>query len=262
MTAGEFLRGAGRALATREQDRLRRREPGAPGGVARSRAPARGAAAHFDDSLEALPELDRRSSARDRGLANELVVGTIKRRGSLDAVLGAFAKAPLARDERARCSRRCAWRPSSSCSSTACRPTPSWTTRWRWSRAQGRARQGLRQRRAAQGGGRRGRRASATLSEGDGMRAWAVRYSCPVWMVRLLRPRARRRGGGAVPRRRQRAARALPAREHAARGPLPAARAALAAAGFTDARRARSAASAAVRRAVAAALARRSATAW
>ena len=55
----------------------------------------RGAGGHFDDSVEALPELQG-LDPRDRGLANEIIVGTIKRRWSVDAVLGAFTKAPLA----------------------------------------------------------------------------------------------------------------------------------------------------------------------
>ena len=68
-------------------------------------APARAAAfaalrrlrrsgARLDDSVAALPELTPLSSA-DRALANELVNGTVKRRASVDAVLGAYTMAPL-----------------------------------------------------------------------------------------------------------------------------------------------------------------------
>ena len=32
-----------------------------------------------------------------------------------------------------------------------------------------------------------GRASFATLSDGEGARAWAVRHSCPVWLVKLLR---------------------------------------------------------------------------
>ena len=48
----------------------------------------------LDESLASFPELEGLSE-RDRGLTNELVTGTVKRRASLDAVLGAFTKAPL-----------------------------------------------------------------------------------------------------------------------------------------------------------------------
>lgn len=50
----------------------------------------------LDDMRQALPELDDLDE-RDRRLANELVVGVVKRRLSLDAVLGSFATAPLER---------------------------------------------------------------------------------------------------------------------------------------------------------------------
>lgn len=80
-------------------------EEGPSARPSRSVSPAREAAARalrrvrvsgarLDDSLAGLPELDG-LEARDRGLANELVIGTVKRRASLDAVLGSFTKAPL-----------------------------------------------------------------------------------------------------------------------------------------------------------------------
>ena len=54
----------------------------------------RASGARLDESSAALPELSSLGPA-DRGLANELVNGTVKRRGSIDAVLGAYTKAPL-----------------------------------------------------------------------------------------------------------------------------------------------------------------------
>ena len=48
----------------------------------------------LDESLAGIPELEGLGQ-RDRALANELITGTVKRRISVDAVLGAFTKAPL-----------------------------------------------------------------------------------------------------------------------------------------------------------------------
>ncbi len=85
----------------------RRPDPGAAVSGASSHAvsPARAAAwrallrlrdqrGHMDDSIASLPELDVLED-RDRALANELVTGTLKRRGSVDAVLSQLTKAPL-----------------------------------------------------------------------------------------------------------------------------------------------------------------------
>ena len=54
----------------------------------------RSSGTRLDESAAALPEISSLSPA-DRGLANELVNGTVKRRASVDAVLGAYTKAPL-----------------------------------------------------------------------------------------------------------------------------------------------------------------------
>jgi 16S rRNA (cytosine967-C5)-methyltransferase len=50
--------------------------------------------AHADDSVASLPELEP-LGVRDRALANELIAGTLRRRGSIDAVLRQLTKAPL-----------------------------------------------------------------------------------------------------------------------------------------------------------------------
>ncbi len=188
----------------------------------------RGAGGHFDDSLEALPELQA-LEPRDRASPTSSIVGTIKRRGRSTPC---SAPSPRRRSRRRRgpvleALRLAAFQllfldrvPAYAVVDDAVRLVSR----------QGRARQGFRQRRAAQGRGRRARTCSATLSEGDGMRAWAVRHSCPVWMVRLLR----RELGDEAAERFLVAANAAPERclrVNTLRGALPAARAALAAAG-------------------------------
>jgi 16S rRNA (cytosine967-C5)-methyltransferase len=168
------------------------RESGRPG---RAVGPARAAAWHallrvrsgggrFDDSLAAFPELEGLGD-RDRALANELVIGTVKRRGSLDAVLGVFTKAPLADTdvEVLEALRLAAFQllfldrvPAYAVVDDAVALVVP-----KGKRAQGFVNAVLRK--VADDG----RESFATLSDGDGARAWAVRHSCPAWLVKLLR---------------------------------------------------------------------------
>jgi len=187
----------------------------------------RDAGGHFDDSVAALPELEG-LGPRDRALANEIIVGTIKRRGSIDAVLGAFTKAPLAKTGGAvlEALRLAAFQilfldrvPLYAVVDDAVRLVDG-TDR----HAKGFANAVLRKVATD------GPDAFASLSEGDGMRAWAVRHSCPVWMVRLLR----RDLGDEAAERFLVAAGSAPERclrVNALKTSLPAARAALAADG-------------------------------
>ena len=157
--------------------------------------PARAAAWHallrvrsgggrFDDSLAAFPELEGLSD-RDRALANELVIGTVKRRGSLDAVLGAFTKAPLADTDAdvLEALRLAAFQllfldrvPAYAVVDDAVTLVAR-----RGKGAQGFVNAVLRK------VANDGRESFATLSDGNGARAWAVRHSCPAWLVKLLR---------------------------------------------------------------------------
>lgn len=183
-----------------------------------------------DDSLAALPELDALDD-RDRALANELVVGTVKRRGSLDAVLAAFATAPLSRtDGRVLETLRLA-----AFQLLFLDRVPAYAVvddavaqvKKRGARTQGFVNAVLRHVAAE------GRARFAALSEGDATRAWSIRYSAPEWLVRLLRAEL---GDGAAARFLAAAAeppeRCL--RLNGIRGDRAAARRALAAAGFTS----------------------------
>lgn len=157
-------------------------------------APARAAAfavlrrlragARLDDSIAALPELSSLSAA-DRALANELVNGTVKRRASLDAVLGAYTRAPLkdaAPDVRDALrlaafqllflDRVPAYAAVDDAVSLASRGT---------ARARGFVNAVLR--RVAVDG----REKLLQMGEGDDLRSWSVRLSAPVWLVKLLR---------------------------------------------------------------------------
>jgi len=144
----------------------------------------RAAGGRFDDSLAAFPELEGLSD-RDRALANELVIGTVKRRGSLDAVLGAFTKAPLV-DTDAQvldALRLAAFQllfldrvPAYAVVDDAVTLVAR-----RGKGAQGFVNAVLRK------VANDGRESFATLSDGNGARAWAVRHSCPAWLVKLLR---------------------------------------------------------------------------
>jgi 16S rRNA (cytosine967-C5)-methyltransferase len=213
----------------------RRGKAGAPSGsVSPARLAAwralvrlRGAGGHFDDSVAALPELQG-LGPRDRALANELIIGTIKRRGSVDAVLGAFTKAPLAQTSEAvlEALRIAAFQilfldrvPVYAVVDDAVRLVAR-----KDAHAKGFANAVLRK--VADDGAD----VFATLSEGDGMHASSVRHSCPVWMVRLLR----RDLGDEAAERFLVAANAAPERclrVNTLKGSLAAAREALAAAG-------------------------------
>lgn len=182
---------------------------------------------HFDDSVEALPELQG-LDPRDRGLANELIVGTIKRRGSVDAVLGVFTKAPLAetRGPILEALRIAAFQllfldrvPVYAVVDDAVRLAAG-----KHAHSKGFVNAVLRKVAAD------GADVFGTLAEGDGMHAWAVRHSCPVWVIRLLR----RDLGDEAAERLLVAANAAPERclrVNTLKGRLPAARAALSAAG-------------------------------
>ena len=140
--------------------------------------------AHLDDSLASLPEFAR-LEPRDRALANELVIGTVKRRGSLDAVLSTVVTAPLARtDPDVRDALRLA-----AFQLLFLDRVPAYAVvddavtmvRGRGAKTSGFVNAVLR-RIAGEGG-----ETLARLSEGDGVRAWSVRLSCPQWLVRLVR---------------------------------------------------------------------------
>ena len=201
--------------------------------------PARAAAWHallrvssgggrFDDSLAAFPELEGLCD-RDRALANELVMGTVKRRGSLDAVLGAFTKAPLAGTdvEVLEALRLAAFQllfldrvPAYAVVDDAVALVAR-----KGKRTQGFVNAVLR--RVAEDG----RESFAALSDGHGARAWAVRHSCPVWMIKLLR----RELGDDAAERFLTAADAAPERclrVNTLKTDVPAARTALAAVGY------------------------------
>jgi len=182
-----------------------------------------------DDSLAALPELDRLGE-RDRALANELVVGTVKRRASLDAVLAVFASAPLSRtDARVLETLRLA-----AFQLLYLDRVPAYAVvddAVAQVRRQGRRTQGFVNAVLRKVAGE-GRARLDALSEGDATRAWAVRYSVPEWLVRLLRAEL-----GDEATARFLAAAAEPPerclRVNALRGDGAAARQALAAAGFS-----------------------------
>jgi 16S rRNA (cytosine967-C5)-methyltransferase len=212
------------------------REGGRPAGAI---SPARAAAwqallrvrsggGRFDDSRAAFPELEGLSD-RDRALANELVVGTVKRRGSLDAVLGAFTKAPITdtNAEVLEALRLAAFQllfldrvPAYAVVDDAVAMVAR-----KGKRTQGFVNAVLRK---VAGDGRE---SFATLADGDGARAWAVRHSCPVWLVKLLR----RELGDETAERFLMAADAPPERclrVNTLKADVPAARTALAAAGL------------------------------
>jgi len=144
----------------------------------------RGTTQRLDDSARALPELSDLGRL-DRALANELVMGTIKRRATLDAVLGRFTKAPLEtcdRDVR-DVLRLAAYQllflervPSYAVVDDAVRMVAPMGKR------RGGFVNAVLRRTAAEG-----RAQLAVLGDGEGTRAWAVRLSYPPWLVALLR---------------------------------------------------------------------------
>ncbi len=175
-------RGGGAAGAAR---RPRGAEPVSPARAAAYRALLRlRSGGRLDESLAALPELDGLGE-RDRALANELVTGTVKRRGSIDAVLGAYTKAPLRHaDSRVlEALRLAAYQllfldrvPAYAAVNDAVAMAMAGTRG-----ARGFVNAILR--RVAREGGA----TLATLAAGDSARAWSVRHSCPAWLIGLLR---------------------------------------------------------------------------
>jgi 16S rRNA (cytosine967-C5)-methyltransferase len=140
--------------------------------------------ARLDDSVAALPELAGLSVA-DRALANELVNGTIRRRGSIDAVLGEYTKAPLrSADPDVRDALRLAAFqllfldrvPAHAAVDDAVSLAMRGDRR-----AAGFVNAVLRR------VSTEGRATLTDLGSGDSPRAWSVALSYPVWLVRLLR---------------------------------------------------------------------------
>ncbi len=209
----------------------------APGsGVSPARAAAfavlrrlRARGSRLDESSASLPELSSLSVA-DRGLANELISGTVKRRASLDAVLSAYTKAPLrSADPDVRDALRLA-----AFQLLFLDRVPAYaavddsvTLATRRSKKAGGFANAVLRRVAAEG-----RAKLAELGEGDETRAWAVGLSYPPWLVKLTRdelgdePALRvLKAGNAAPERCLRVNRV--------RGGLPDARKALAAEGLS-----------------------------
>ena len=140
--------------------------------------------ARLDDSAAALPELSSLGKA-DRALANELVNGTVKRRSSIDAVLGAYTRAPLrdADPDVREALRLAAFQllfldrvPAYAVVDDAV------TLASQHSKRAGGFVNAVLRRVAAEG-----RDKLRELGEGDGARAWAVRLSYPPWLVDLVR---------------------------------------------------------------------------
>jgi 16S rRNA (cytosine967-C5)-methyltransferase len=183
----------------------------------------------LDESAAALPELSSLSVA-DRGLANELVNGTVKRRSSIDAVLGSYTKAPLktthpdVRDALRLAAFQLLFLDRVPAYAVV---DDSVTLATRTSRRAGGFVNAVLRRVATDG-----RVRLTELGEGDGTRAWAVALSYPPWLVKLLREEL-----GDVPARRMlEAANSAPERclrANRLRGGLPAAVEALAAEGLT-----------------------------
>lgn len=182
----------------------------------------------LDESLASFPELEGLSE-RDRGLTNELVTGTVKRRASLDAVLGAFTKAPLktADKEVLEALRLAAFQllfldrvPAYAVVDDAVALLAG-----KGKRVRGFVNAVLRK------VSEHGRESFAALADGDGARAWSVRHSCPVWLVKLLR----RELGDEATEGFFNAANAAPERclrVNSLRGAMPVVRESLAAAGY------------------------------
>ncbi|HET6497064.1 MAG TPA: transcription antitermination factor NusB, partial [Thermoleophilia bacterium] len=138
----------------------------------------------LDESLAGIPELEG-LGPRDRALANELINGTVKRRITVDAVLGAFTKAPLESTEPdvLEALRLATFQmlfldrvPAHAAVDDAVALLAG-----KGKRVQGFANAVLRQ---VAG---RGHSTFTELARGGGQQAWSIRYSCPRWLVRLLR---------------------------------------------------------------------------
>jgi 16S rRNA (cytosine967-C5)-methyltransferase len=163
--------GAGRVAPAREAafDALRR---------------LRSSGVRLDESAASLPEISSLSPA-DRGLANELVNGTIKRRASVDAVLGAYTKAPLkdADPDVRDALRLTAFQLLFLDRVPAYAAVDDGVTlaSRRNRRVRGFANAVLRKVASD------GRAKLGELGTGDGTHAWAVRLSYPGWLIKLLR---------------------------------------------------------------------------
>ena len=148
----------------------------------------------LDESAAALPELSSLSTA-DRGLANELINGTVKRRGTIDAVLGSYTKAPL---KSAHPDVRDALRLAAFQLLFLDRVPPyavvddSVTLATRTSRRAGGFVNAVLRRVAADGRARLGE-----IAEGDASRDWSAALSYPLWLVKLLREELGDDGPGA-----------------------------------------------------------------
>jgi 16S rRNA (cytosine967-C5)-methyltransferase len=138
----------------------------------------------LDESAAALPEISSLSPA-DRGLANELVNGTVKRRGSVDAVLGAYTRAPLkdADSDVRDALRMTAFQLLFLDRVPAYAAVDDGVTlaSRRNKKVRGFANAVLRKVAAE------GRAKLEELGAGDGTRAWSIRLSYPGWLVKLLR---------------------------------------------------------------------------
>lgn len=138
----------------------------------------------LDESVAALPEISALSPA-DRGLANELVNGTVKRRASVDAVLGAYTKAPLkdAQPDVRDALRLTAFQLLFLDRVPAYAAVDDGVTlaSRRNRKARGFANAVLRKVAAE------GRAKLEELGAGDGTHAWSARLSYPGWLVKLLR---------------------------------------------------------------------------
>ena len=138
----------------------------------------------LDESAAALPEISSLSPA-DRGLANELVNGTVKRRASIDAVLGAYTKAPLkdAQPDVRDALRLTAFQLLFLDRVPAYAAVDDGVTlaSRRNRKARGFANAVLRKVAAE------GRAKLEELGAGDGTHAWSARLSYPGWLVKLLR---------------------------------------------------------------------------
>ena len=209
--------------------------PAGSSGVSPARAAAfaalrrlRTSGSRLDDSAAALPELSSLGAA-DRGLANELVNGTVKRRGTIDAVLGTYTKAPLktAHPDVRDALRLAAFQllfldrvPAYAVVDDAV------TLASRTSRRAGGFVNAVLRRVAADGRAR-----LAELAEGDSARDWSAALSYPPWLVKLLRAEL----GDRPARRLLEAANAAPERclrANGLRGGVPAAVRALSAEHF------------------------------
>ena len=185
--------------------------------------------ARLDDSFAGLPELSSLSAA-DRGLANEIVNGTVKRRASIDAVLGAYTKAPLrdAAPDVRDALRMAAFQllfldrvPAYAIVDDAV------TLASRRNRRAGGFVNAVLHKVAAEG-----ELKLEELGSGADARGWAVRLSYPPWLVKLLRADL----GDQLAQRLLQAANGAPERclrANRLRGGLPAAVQALRAEGFT-----------------------------